>query len=161
MRSRVLGAALVTLGLAQMLGDLLHLDLLKGLAAATAASPAPKVFSAVGKLETYSVRFDIEWIDDAGKHTRALDSALYETMEGPYNRRNIYGAVLAFGPVLSTNPRTQPMFESVFRAATCHGAPLLRELGLSQRARDVRVIVTPLPGVELGDLPRVLAASCP
>ena len=53
------GAAifLVVLGTAQMLGDLTGVLPLKAIAAATGASPAPKVFSAVRGLETYSTRF--------------------------------------------------------------------------------------------------------
>jgi hypothetical protein len=58
---------LLALGLLQMAGDLLRVPALKGLAAATAASPAPKVFSAVRGLETYSTRFFIEWTDIAGR----------------------------------------------------------------------------------------------
>jgi hypothetical protein len=141
--------------------DLAGLDSLKGFAAATAASPAPKVFSAVGKLETYSVQFVLEWTDGAGKqHARQLDSELYQRLRGPYNRRNVYGAVLAFGPVLAKNPRTQPMFHSVLRHATCDGAPLLRELGVAAHAWNVRVRVVAPDRVELGDLPLVLEAGC-
>ena len=149
------------LALLQMGADLAGLDRLKGVAAATAASPAPKVFSAVGKLETYAVGFVLEWIDEAGnQRARRLDSELYERLRGPYNRRNVYGAVLAFGPVLATNERTQPMFQSVLRHATCDGAPLLRELGLAAQARQVRVRVVASDGVDLGDLPLVLEAAC-
>jgi hypothetical protein len=46
---------LLAIGLLQMVGDLLHVAPLKGFAAATAASPAPKVFSSVRGLETYSI----------------------------------------------------------------------------------------------------------
>ena len=46
-----------------MTGDLLHLSALKGIAAATGASPAPKVFSAVKGLETFSTQYFVEWID--------------------------------------------------------------------------------------------------
>ena len=52
---------LIVLGLAQMAGDVLGIVPLKAIAAATAASPAPRVFSAVRGLETYSTRFFLEW----------------------------------------------------------------------------------------------------
>lgn len=161
MTGRTAGVLLAALGLLQMGSDVLGLEALKGVAAATAASPAPKVFSAVGKLETYSVAFDLEWRDAVGvEHSRRLDSETYQRLRGPYNRRNVYGAVLAYGPVLAVNPRTAPMFEAVLRAATCDGAPLLREIGVASDARDVRVRVVPGAGVDLGALPRVLKASC-
>ena len=90
-------------------------------------SPAPKVFSAVRGLETFSTRFFLEWQDRAGAaHTLELTPAVYSRLRGPYNRRNVYGAVLAYGPVLLTDPRGRPMFDAVAVHALCGEAPLLR-----------------------------------
>src|SRR5438045_3501769 len=44
---RIAPALLLVIGLAQMAGDVFHIVALKAIAAATGASPAPKVFSAV------------------------------------------------------------------------------------------------------------------
>ena len=71
---------LLVIGLLQMTGDLLDRaglksigQPIKAIGAATTASPAPKVFTAVRGLETFSTRFDIEWHDRAGeKHTLTL-----------------------------------------------------------------------------------------
>lgn len=156
--------ALLVLGLLQMAGDLLGLAALKGIGAATMASAAPKVFSSVRGLETYSTKFFIEWTDTAGAaHSLALTPEVNARLRGPYNRRNVYGAVLAYGPVLSTDARTQPMFRSVAAYALCGEAPLLRELGLNpaEIAGKVRLRLEPRAGVELGDLPRVLEPACP
>ncbi len=163
--------ALLVLGLLQMGGDLLErLGLgaagrpLKGVGAATTASPAPKVFSAVRGLETYSTRFYLEWRDRAGQeHSLLLTPELYARLRGPYNRRNVYGAALAYGPVLATDERTQPMFRAVVHYALCGDAPLLRELGIDPAtvAGPVRVRYEPRPGSDLGDLPRMLEAPCP
>jgi hypothetical protein len=57
---------LLALGILQMAGDVLRLPALKGIGAATDASPAPKVFSSVRGLETFSTRFEIEWTDTNG-----------------------------------------------------------------------------------------------
>jgi hypothetical protein len=155
------GIALAVLGLLQMAGDALRLPVLKGVAAATAASPAPKVFSAVRGLETYSTRFFLEWTD-AGGRTGGLELTPenYQRLEGPYNRRNVYGAVTAYGPVLATSPATRPMFESVARYAVCGRAPLLRELGIDpDGVRDVRIRLEPLPGTP-EDVPRAIAVVC-
>lgn len=158
-----LAAGLLVLGLLQMAGDLLKLPWLRGLAAATGASPAPKVFSAVRGLETYSTRFALEW-EDAGGTTRSLPltAEVYGRLGGPYNRRNVYGAALAYGPVLATDPRTRPMFEAVARHALCGRRPLLRELGVDPAgvARGPRVRFEPRPGTHMGDLPRVVEAPC-
>lgn len=125
------GALLLVLGLAQMAGDLLGLDAVKGIAAATAASPAPKVFSSAQGLETYSTRFFIEWSDTKGeRQSIELTPELCARMQGPYNRRNVFGAALAYGPVLERNPKTRDMFRSVVTYALTGDRPLLRELGI-------------------------------
>ena len=156
-------ALLLLLGLLQMVGDLADMPALKGIGAATCASPAPKVFSAVRGLETYSTRFYLEWSDRSGEgHALELTPALYSRLRGPYNRRNVYGAVLAYGPVLSTDERTRPMFDAVARYALCGDAPLLRELGIdpSTVSGRVRVRLEPLPGTTLGNLPQLLEPPC-
>jgi hypothetical protein len=157
---------LVALGLFQMTGDLLERYVyapagraLKGLGAATTASPAPKVFSSVRGLETYSTRFFIEWTDRAGAaHTLHVTPEIYGRLQGPYNRRNVYGAALAYGPVLPAELR-----EPVMRYALCGDAPLLRELGIDaeQIAGRVRIRYEPLSGTDLGGLPNLLEAPCP
>ncbi len=156
---------LLVVGLLQMAGDLCHLPAVKAVAAATTASPAPKVFSAVRGLETYSTRFFLEWTGtDGAEHALELTPEVSARLRGPYNRRNVYGAVLAYGPVLATEPRTRPLFESVARYALGGKAPLLRELGIDParvRPGSVRVRLEALPGSSLGDLPTVLEVPGP
>ncbi|MBM4255681.1 MAG: hypothetical protein FJ147_07265 [Deltaproteobacteria bacterium] len=153
---------LLIVGVLQMTGDVLGLAALRGIGAATVASPAPKVFSAARGLETYSSRFFLEWTDRAGTvHSLALTPEIYGKLAGPYNRRNVYGAALAYGPVLSTDPRTQPMFQAVIRYAFCGDAPVLKELGINPKdvAGHMQVRLDPIPGTP-ADLPRVLEAVC-
>ena len=157
------GIFLVILGLAQMTGDVLRISALEGIAAATTASPAPKVFSAVRGLETYSTRFTIEWRDASGvARSVELTPETYRSIRGPYNRRNAYGAILAYGPIFASEPETLPLFESVARYALCGDAPLLVELGIDAGAAldPVRVRLEPLPTSDVGDLPLVLEAPC-
>jgi hypothetical protein len=157
---------LVVLGLLQMAGVVLESCVsgpigraVKGLGAATAASPAPKVFSSVRGLETYSTRFYIEWTDRSGvEHSLPITPEVYARMLGPYNRRNVYGAGLAYGPVLPESLR-----DPVMRHALCGEAPLLRELGVpaDQIVGPVRVRYEPPPNTDMGELPRLLEAPCP
>jgi hypothetical protein len=159
-------AFLLVLGLLQMTGDLLEQyvsrpvgRLLKGVGAATTASPAPKVFSAVRGLETYSTHFFVEWTDRNGaQHSLLVTPEVYARLRGPYNRRNVYGAALAYGPVLPPELR-----DPVMRYALCGDAPVLRELGgdPDDVRGPVRIRYEPLPGADMGDLPRVLEAPCP
>ena len=154
---------LLTVGLLQMTGDLLKLDWLKGFGAATVASPAPKVFSAVRGMETFSTRFFLEWSDIGDrKYSLEITSEVYFRLQGPYNRRNVYGAAIAYGPILASDERTVPMFDSVFRFAVCGKAPLLQEFGIdpSQVKGPVRICYEPLAGTEMGDLPQLLEADC-
>lgn len=127
---------LVILGVAQMVGDLTQFLPLKAVAAATGASPAPKVFSAVQGLETYSTRFFL----DLGHERVELTPELYARIEGPYNRRNVFGAALAYGPVLPASLR-----DPVTKYSLCGDAPLLRELKL-KATKTPAVDVEPLNG---------------
>jgi hypothetical protein len=151
--------ALSVLGLAQMTGDLLNVLPLKGLAAATCASPAPKVFSAVRGFETYSTRFYLEWTDKSGEaRSVPITSTLTANFEGPYNRRNVYGAALAYGPVLPEELRGP-----VMAYALCGKGRLLSEMGVSapERGSAFRVRFEPRPGTQLpAELPLVIEAPC-
>lgn len=155
--------ALLALGMLQMTADLLHLRALKGVAAAIAASPAPKVFSSVRGLETYSSRFFVEWTDKSSVfHSTKISPENTVGLRGPYNRRNVYGAVLAYGPVLQSDPSVRPMFEAVSRYALCGDAPLLRELGIpvAEIRGTPRIRIETGPGTQAGALPLEYQPSC-
>lgn len=160
---RKLVILLLILGLLQMAGDLLRVPALKGLAAATAASPAPKVFSAVRGLETYSTRFFIEWTDTAGNsHSVEITPETAKGLSGPYNRRNVYGAVLAYGPIMQSDATLWPMFESVSNYALCGEAPLLRELAIdtTNMKGAPRVRLETRDGSQAAGLPLSFEAPC-
>lgn len=147
------------LGLSQMAGDLLGVLPLKGVAAATCASPAPKVFSAVRGFETYSTRFFLEWTDrDGTARSVPITSERTADLQGPYNRRNVYGAALAYGPVMPPELRGP-----VMRYALCGSGRLLPELGISapERGSPFRVRFEPRPGTRLPEsLPLLIEAPC-
>jgi hypothetical protein len=162
MKSKLTAAPLLAVGLLQMAGDVLGLPILKAVGAATGASPAPKVFCSAHGLETFSTRFWIEWRDTSGsEHSVALTPEIYSRLRGPYNRRNAYGAALAYGPVLQADRRTRPMLGSILRAGLCGDAPLLRELGFSDGIAPgaARIRLEALPGTAK-ELSRVLVPSC-
>ena len=151
MNAKIAAPVLILLGLAQMAGDLTGFLALKGVAAATNASPAPKVFSAVQGLETYSTRFFI----DTGAARTELTPEVYSRMRGPYNRRNVYGAALAYAPVLAPAMR-----DPVMHRALCGEAPLLRELAIAPGPETPVVELEPLPGTTLGSLEKRFVAPC-
>jgi hypothetical protein len=130
-REVAVALALIGVGCAQMVGDVLHIPALKAIGAATGASPAPKVFTAQDGFETYANRFFLEWQDGAGaKHVLELMPQFYAGVRGPYNRRNVYGAVFSYAPVLEANPLTRPMFDTVVKRSYCGAKPVFVEVGL-------------------------------
>jgi len=131
MRSRS-AYLLLAVGLMQMTGDLCDVPVLRGLGAATMASPAPRVFTTRAGIEGFSARFFIEWPN----HSLELTPQLYARLRGPYNRRNVYGAALAGGPLLRSDPKLRPMWDAVASRALCGNAPLLRELGIDPTTID-------------------------
>lgn len=152
---------LVALGSLQMIGDVFDLPRLKGFAAATQVAPAMKVFTAHLGYETHAARFSLHWRDPADvEHTMKLTPKTYRQVEGPYNRRNVYGAALAYGPLLRHDPRTRPLQESVMHHAFCTPGHLRTELGVPPDALDLRIVVQPTRADARRDLERTWAVHC-
>jgi hypothetical protein len=147
-------AALLVLGSLQMLGDAAGIAALKGIGAALAASPLPKVFTDVRGLETFASEFTLLATLPAGREMAlSITPEVYRRLGGPYNRRNVYGAALSYAPRL---PR--PLWEAVFCYGLRRGGPLRRELGVPAEAAQLRVrIATRTRG--RGDV-WVLEAAC-
>jgi hypothetical protein len=135
--------ALLFLGLTQMAGDLLGIRALKGIGAATAMAPCPKVFCDVNGLEGFAATFTLQLETNSG-HARDVEITpeIYSRLQGPYNRRNAYGAAMSFAPKLP--PR---LWQSVYdygwsetgRSALAPAAGRLRFTpGPSSSARPAR-----------------------
>ncbi|WP_193182722.1 hypothetical protein [Nisaea sediminum] len=124
---------LFLLGILQMTGDLAGSPVAKAIGAATAASPAPKVFTAHEGFETYSSTFHISWFDRSGtRHELQITPETYGGVVGPYNRRNAYGAALSYAPVLQSNPMTRPLHDSAIRYTFCGSSKILEEIGIDR-----------------------------
>jgi len=131
LRELTTAAVLIGIGCAQMAGDVLRLPILKAVGAATGASPAPKVFTAQDGFETYANRFFLEWRDASEqKHSLELTPRSYSNVRGPYNRRNVYGAVISYAPVLDANPLMRPMFRMILTRSFCGKSPIFTEVGI-------------------------------
>lgn len=151
MKQNIAIIGLLILGLAQMLGDLTGFRALKGVAAATGASPAPKVFSSVRGLETFSSKFYLEWTTPDGEAvSKQITSKVYSQLRGPYNRRNVYGACLAYGPVLPETLRAP-----ISRYAFSGDAPILKELGIDPEEIDGTLRIRIEPKQEIEGLPLI------
>jgi hypothetical protein len=128
-------AALLVLGSLQMLGDAAGIAPLKGIGAALAASPLPKVFTDVRGLETFASEFTLLATLPSGQEIALpITPEVYRRLGGPYNRRNVYGAALSYAPRL---PRR--LWEAVFCYGLRRGGPLRSELGVPAEAAHLRV----------------------
>jgi hypothetical protein len=121
----------------QMIGSLTGSVALRGIGAATAASPLPKVFSDVDGLEPFASEFTLRYRQPSGTLTQtAITPELYGRLGGPYNRRNVYGAALSYAPRL---PRE--LWEPVFCYGLSAGGPLRTELGLGPGVSEISVAI--------------------
>ncbi len=113
--------------------DIFELPRLSAAAAVTNMAPAMKVFTAHRGYETYSAAFALE-LRFANGETAAirLDPESYAGLRGPYNRRNVYGALIAYGPLLVANPATRPMWREMAANAFCGESPIFAELGIDK-----------------------------
>jgi len=153
LRCAIVFGVLVTLGSLQIAAETLGMPRLKGLAAATQVSPAMKVFTAHQGYETHAARFMLSWRDrDGATHLLMLDPKTYAKLDGPYNRRNVYGAAFAYGPLLRHDPKLRPMQDSVMHYALCKPGQLRSDFGIPTDATHLTAHVIPARPTRRTDL---------
>ena len=125
-----------------MAGHVTGWKILRGLGLASGISPYPKVFCAADGYEAFTARFELCGVRADGSGWRVpLDGDRYARIRGPYNRRNVHGATLAFAPRLPADLRDHLLAE-----ALAPGSSLREELGIPADIRDLRVRITPRVG---------------
>jgi hypothetical protein len=91
-------------------------------------------------MEPFSSLYRIRFVRaDGGEHVVDVTPQAYARLEGPYNFRNVFGAVFAFGPKLET-PQEVAMWESVMRWAFFEPGWVAKALGERAPLRRVEVI---------------------
>lgn len=140
-RDGVAGALLVT-GMFQMVGGLANCMPLRGIGALSGWAPFPKVFCDMEGYEGFTARFYLQGETAEGEaFSIELTPEVYQRIEGPYNRRNVYGALLAGGPRLP-----QPLGDALMKRALKPGSKLWEELGLPGEVKVLEVRVVPREG---------------
>ncbi len=131
----------MVIGFSAMASQLPGLAPMRGLALATQFAPYPKVFcqaTAIDsgeKFETFAATFTLCYQRaDGHREELKITPEIYSRLLGPYNRRNVYGAVLAYGPALPAEWR----HKTLSYALTNPGL-LPTELGLPNDAHDFYV----------------------
>ncbi len=133
-------AVLLVLGLLQSMGYILNIPALRGIGLAMVASPLPLVFSSFRGLETFSSDFKLSVITQSGRTIETeLGPKNYGLLEGPYNRRNVYGAVAAYGAKL-TEGNEPKLVHAVLKYGFCSG-PLLKPLQLTEPIKHAQLRV--------------------
>jgi len=141
-----LALVFLAIGSLQMIGYAVNSRLLRGIGLASGIAPFTKVFCAADGYEAFAASFRIE--GDAPDGTvwgRELTPEWYSQLQGPYNRRNVYGAALAFAPRLEKNLR-----EEMMRVCLKEGSILREELHIPPDLKNLRVIITPRAGEKNG-----------
>lgn len=127
----ILAVLLLILGFTQMFGYFISSKSLRGIGLASYSSPFPKVFSDVDGLETFASSFKISLETSDSKHQELeITPELYSNLQGPYKRRNIYGAALSYAPRLP-DEIWKPIFSYGF------SGPLIDEFKLPKNTTKV------------------------
>ena len=106
----------VTIGLLQIFGYLTKIKAIRDIGIVSASSPLPIVFTEVKGVETFASDFYLEWTNSNGASEKVkITPQIYSKFRGPYNRRNIYGASIAYGPVLP-----EKLWKSVLTFGLCN-----------------------------------------
>lgn len=140
-KSNLLALFVLGWGCTAMLGHVLQIPALKGLGLASGAAPYTKVFcqaedlSDGRKFETFAMDFKLHYrLEDGAAQTMVITPEIYHKMKGPYQRRNVYGAVLAYGPALPRRTSQQTLHYALVSPGT-----LPKELGIPANATDFQV----------------------
>lgn len=106
----------IVIGFLQTVGYLTKVKIIRDIGILTTASPLPIVFTEVKGVETFASDFYLQWKTADGKQERLkVTPEIYSRFKGPYNRRNIYGAAISYGPVLP-----EPIWNSVLSYGLCN-----------------------------------------
>lgn len=128
---------ILAVGSLQMLGYFSNSRTLRGLGTVTGISPYPKVFCAADGYEAFAASYAYVGEDDRGvTQIFPITPERYAQLSGPYHRRNVYGAALAFAPRLPEDLRTH-LFTQL--------KPLLTELHLPE-LNNARIEITTRSG---------------
>jgi hypothetical protein len=132
---------IILIGSLSMVGSLTSFDPIKGIGFMTTASPLPLVFSKFRGVENFSSDYfmDVRFRDGTSSAMK-LTSEIYERAAGPYNRRNPYGAVLAYGPML-TKPNEIILRDKVMQYSACGSGSFMREIGITKPIEHITVTV--------------------
>lgn len=126
-----------------MLGHIFNSQPLKSIGLATCAAPYTKVFCNAEMAETgepfepFAAEFILKFKHAEKWHELKMTPEIYQKLEGSYNRRNVYGAVIAYGPALPETLRV-----TLLDYALKSPGHVAHELGLPTPLEDYQIITS-------------------
>lgn len=164
MKYTLFASILIFLATIKVIASLLGLEQVSAVASMSNLSPAMKVFTAHKGYETYSSTFHIEALYQDGLTVKkTLTPKLYSHLEGAYNRRNVYGALIAYAPLLVTNTHTKALYKQMSHRAFCKEEHILKELNFKHNNPIKTIILsyTLAPSIkQTFDYPQSIKVSC-
>ena len=138
---KLFSGLVILIGSLSMIGTITMMDPVKGIGFMTTASPLPLVFSKFRGVENFSSDYYMDVRFKDGETTSfKVTPEIYERAKGPYNRRNPYGAVLAYGPMLN-KPNELILRDKVMQYSACGQGTFMREIGISKPIEHINVTV--------------------
>lgn len=125
----------ILIGGLQIIGWISGIRQIRSLGAAWCSSPLPIVFTEVKGVETFASNFTIRYTVSDSSFERKITPEVYNKLEGPYNRRNVYGAAISYGPVLP-----EKLWKSVLNYGICNGT-LRSEINIPEDAENVNILI--------------------
>lgn len=142
----ILAMVLLAVGSTQMIGYLSGIKSLRGVGLASGVAPFPKVFCEADGYEAFAASYRLEGhLPDGTRWAREFDPEWYSQLRGPYNRRNVYGAALAFAPRLPEKLR-----DHLLEEALAPSSRMRRELGIPADLQGGTIVITPRTGESHG-----------
>ncbi len=130
----------IILSCASAIGYVANSDSIRGIGFASATSPLPFVFSAYNGEETFSTIFELDIILKNGSHiNQQIDNKLYGKLKGPYNRKNVYGAIFSHG-VFFDKENLINIRQQILEWGFCGGF-LSREFGIDEPIKTATISV--------------------
>lgn len=132
---------ILALGSTAMLGHIINSKPLKSIDLATCTAPYTKVFCNAQTADTnkhfepFAAEFKLRYKYAGRWQQLEITPEIYQRLEGSYNRRNVYGAVIAFGPALPKDLRV-PLLDYALKTP----GNVAKELGLPTPLENYEIL---------------------
>jgi sterol desaturase/sphingolipid hydroxylase (fatty acid hydroxylase superfamily) len=137
-KKNIIILVLIFIGFSNMIGYTLDIPIFRTIGVISTASPLPLVFSSYNGVETFSTEIVIKLDFGTKIESMIMDSGAYSKLQGPYNRKNVIGAIFSHGPFFNTDNLVK-LKEQVLDWGFCRGF-LVREFGYEDRVERFEVM---------------------